>query len=84
MIRISDIDVGAEHIVIAYLDVAAGINHQVSIEIVVISNSNPDAVVVSILRPQTTACCERVVVAQDDVCQTTAAPSFHAITATRR
>ncbi len=44
MITIGDVNVWAKHVVIADLDVAAGIDHQVSIEIVPVANPYSDPV----------------------------------------
>src|SRR4029077_2036072 len=77
---VGDIHVGGEHVVIADLDRAAGIDHHVSIEIIRVANADADIRTVGVLRPQPAALRERIVVTDFDLAAPAdPAASFHAI-----
>jgi hypothetical protein len=78
VVGVCNINARPEHVAIADLDVPARVNHAVAIEIVAVTHTNPDAIVIGVNRPQPTAFRQRVPPAQFDLAGTSGADSFEA------
>jgi hypothetical protein len=81
VIGIGDIDIRAKHVAIADLNVTAGVDHKIPIEVVVTSDVNANTVEGPVKRPEPASLVERVVVSDTDLRKAPASPlPFHAIT----
>ena len=63
VIGVRDIDTGAEHVAVADFNVTTSIDHQISIKIVAIPNTNSYLFAWSIFRPEPAALSKGVIVA---------------------
>src|SRR5947207_2502738 len=80
VVAVRDVNVRPEHVVIADLDITTGVNHDVAVEIISVSNADTDSVMACVLRPQPTTLRERVEIADLDLAHPPAAsPALHAI-----
>jgi hypothetical protein len=52
MIRIGDVNVRPEHILVTDLNQAAGVNHDIPVEVIAISNPNSNSGVLMTIRPK--------------------------------
>jgi hypothetical protein len=81
MITVCDVDIGAEQILITDFDNAACINHQMPIEVVMVTDPYADVVTVGVLRPQPTALRESVIASDLDLAKSATTPAaFHSVT----
>src|SRR5258708_28690880 len=69
MVAVRYVDVGPEHVFVADLDKAAGVDHDIPVEVVAVPDSNPDRRVAGIARgrPKPATLSERVVAADLDL-----------------
>jgi hypothetical protein len=72
MIAIRNVNIWAEHVVIADLDAPASIDHDVTVEIISIANYDSDSLVVSVLRPQPAALREGIKITNLNLAHATA------------
>jgi hypothetical protein len=80
VIAVGNINIRTEHVVIANLNMTAGINHQIPIEVVSAANAYSDSVEWFINRPKPAALGEGVVATNFDLAQpAAAATTFHPI-----
>src|SRR3984957_8498433 len=84
MIAVRYVHIRAKHIVVADLNRAAGVNHEVEIKIVRIANANSDPVIFGVFRPEPASLRERVVVANGNLTTSAhTAPAFHTVPLTK-
>jgi hypothetical protein len=72
VVAVGNIDVRSKHVVVADLDKTTGIDHYIAIEVIPITDPNPNTVVIAVLRPKPTTLCEGVVIADFDLPQSAA------------